>query len=291
MKANLIVPNKNVSILLKSPFGFGKTCAACSFAILGDVYLAYFDKAVPVELYSFFNKLGRKDLLDRIDFDSYSGKNPNEYINKLISLKREPGKYAAVVTDSITFLTDAAVNWSMSFRPSGGKKKSKASEADEFIPGFDDYKTETNLVSQALDLCKSLGCIVVWTGHPLSVIKVEGSGSSINVTKTTSLVSYGSKVGSIAPGAFNEIYHIGRQVNKRIVYTDAVGDDYAKTSLGMPMELDITNRLFAEVWKEELDKVLASHGEKREEEVQSSSFQAPQVTFPETKEGATRWKI
>ncbi|SRR6266702_939296 len=294
MKASQIIPNRRVAILLKAPFGFGKTCAACSFAVLGDVYLAYFDKATPIELHTFFHKINRADLLERIEYESFSGKNPNEYINKLIKLGREPGKYAAVITDSITFLTDSAVNWSMSFRPKGDKKK-KEKDSDEFIPGFDDYKTETGLVSQALDLNKSLGCIVVWTAHPLATIKVEGSGSSMNVTKTTSIVSYGSKVGSMAPGAFNECYHIGRQVDKRIVYTDTIGEDFAKTSLPLPLSFDITNRLFAEVWSEELDKALAKKKEEVKDEksiTEAANSFSPQITFPEqTKEGATRWKV
>src|SRR5439155_22868374 len=179
----------------------------------------------------------------------------------------------------------------------GDSKKKKEKDSDEFIPGFDDYKTETGLVSQALDLSKSLGCIVVWTAHPLATIKVEGSGSSMNITKTTSIVSYGSKVGSMAPGAFNEIYHIGRQVDKRIVYTDTIGDDFAKTSLPLPMSFDITNRLFAEVWTEELDKALERPERKEVQNEQSivntqSEIQSftPQITFP-TKEGQTRWKV
>jgi hypothetical protein len=43
-------------------------------------------------------------------------------------------------------------------------------------------------------------------------------------------------------------------VNKRIVSTTGIGDDFAKTALDLPAELDITDKLFWEVWKEAVSK-------------------------------------
>jgi hypothetical protein len=43
---------------------------------------------------------------------------------------------------------------------------------------------------------------------------------------------------------------------QRVVWTDADGDDYAKTSYyGMPRTLDITDKLFFEVWKQAVDNI------------------------------------
>lgn len=249
-KAESIQWDRNTSFLLKGSPGFGKTIAACSAAIYGDVFLAYIDKRAPVELLAFFKK-HRPELLSRIEYESYGSNNINEYLNKLIKFQEDGCKYAAVITDSVTSLTSSAVNWSMGFRdPKGGKKDKVANNTPQIIPDWDEYKVETSLVTQALDICKTLNVINIWTAHPLPSIKVEGSGKVDSVTKTSSIVSYGAKVGALVPGAFSEVYHFGRQMNKRIVWTDMVGDDFARTSLNLPKSFDITDKLFFEVWEE-----------------------------------------
>src|SRR6266576_5706125 len=143
-------------------------------------------------------------------------------------------RYFAIVNDSITYMTSAAVNWSLNF----GKDKRTFKKLKDIIPDWDEYKVETSLVSQCLDLSRKLPCHVIWTAHPLSGIKVEGSGTTIKVTKTNPIVSYGSKVASLVPGAFTEIYHFsqnssysseGKGSKRYIVNTEAIGDEYAKS--------------------------------------------------------------
>lgn len=263
MKASNIIVDKNISMLLKAPPGFGKTIAACSAAVEGPVLLNYFDKKQPIELLQFYKKF-RPELLDNIEFDIYGSHNVNEYLNKLMSLTKDC-RYVAVITDSVTNLTSAAVNWSMGFRdPKGGKKDSKNPNAPQLIPDFDEYKVETSLVTQALDICRSLPCHIIWTAHPLPSLKVEGSGANMKVAKVNNIVTYGSKVGAIVPGNFSEIYHftktqdwdakIGKSIIKYQVSTVGIGDDFAKTSLDLPPEFDITDKLFWTEWKKALTK-------------------------------------
>jgi len=109
-KASTIQVDKNVSILFKSPPGYGKTIAACSLAVFGDVWLAYFDKRVPIEVFNFYKK-HRPELLDRIHYESYTASNANKYLNDLMHLvEHDQGKYIGLITDSVTTLTTAAVN-------------------------------------------------------------------------------------------------------------------------------------------------------------------------------------
>lgn len=257
-KVSSIVPDSNISILMKGPFGIGKTIAAASFAALGPIYIAYFDKQKPIELLTFYKRY-RPELLDRMEFESFSSHNANMFLNRMIGFTKDC-RYVAVIVDSVTNLTSAAVNWSMGFRdPKGGKKdKLAGGGADNplVIPDFDEYKVETSLVTQALDIARTLPVYNIWVAHPVPSTRIEGSGPSMKVTKQVSIVSYGNKVGAMLPGAFTEIYHFGRQMDKRIVWTDMVGDDFAKTCFGLPKELDITDRLFYEVWKEQIDKSL-----------------------------------
>lgn len=274
MKASDIVVESNTSILLKGPFGHGKTIALASFALEGPVYLAYFDKKKPIELVTFFSRLGEtgKRILSNIEYDIYSSSNANEYLNKLMSLSKDC-RYFAVGTDSVTNLTSAAVNWSLGFRDNkqGGKTK------DKIMPDFDEYKVETSLVTQALDICRTLPCHILWTAHPVPGIKIEGSGASIKITKVNPIVTYGSKVAGIVPGNFSEIYHFakqnswdnntGKSSTKYLFSTDAIGDDFAKSNIGLTGEYDITDRLFYSVWKDAVKQhmeVIKGESEKKD---------------------------
>ena len=247
-KASDLTPDTYHQILMKGPFGMGKTIAACSFAMEGPIRLFYFDKRRPIELLTFFKK-HKPELLDRITWDNYNSSNANEFLNDLIKLTKSC-PYTAIIVDSVTNLTSAAVNWSLGFRdPKGGKKDKVNKESPALIPDFDEYKVETSLVTQSLDMCKTLNCHVIWIAHPIPSTKIEGSGASMTVSKVNSIVSYGSKVAGIVPGNFSEIYHFTRQMDKRIVFTDMTGDDFAKTALNLPRSFDITDKLFYEVWK------------------------------------------
>jgi len=265
MKASNLSSFGTYSFLFKGPFGFGKTLAAASFALEGPVYISYWDKKSPVELVTYFTekRFGSlaKKILDNIEYDVYDSSNAGEYLNKIIDLVNDC-RYFAIVNDSITFMTSSAVNWSLNF----GKDKRVMKKMKDVIPDFDEYKVETSLVSQCIDLSRKLPCHVIWTAHPLAGISVSGSGGSITVSKTNPIVSYGSKVASLIPGSFTEIYHFSQQSNwsnsdgksskKYIVSTEAIGDEFAKSPLlgDFVKEFDITNQLFYSVWKKLLDE-------------------------------------
>lgn len=257
MKLNDLQASDYTSILMKGPWGHGKTAAAASFALGGTVFLAYWDKKGPIEIVQYFKKIGRPDLLKNIEYEVYGANNANEYLNKLIRLSKDC-RYFAVICDSVTTMTAGAVNWSLGFNDDR-KNKDKL----KLIPDFDEYKVETSLVTQALDICKALPCHQIWTCHPIPSLKMEGSGNTMRVSKVNNIVTYGSKVAGIIPGSFSEIYHFskqsdwtgGKSVLKYLVSTEAIGDDYAKSNIGLNVEMNISDRLFYEVWKEEIKKL------------------------------------
>lgn len=255
------------SFLFKSPWGFGKTLAAASFAIEGPVYLAYWDKKSPVELATFFKRFGEKGkrILENLDYDVYGSHNANEYLNKIIDFATNC-RYTAIITDSVTTMTSGAVNWSLGFTGKRKKASMRSDNPQELLPSWDEYKSETSIVSQALDISRTLPCHIIWTAHPLPGTKIEGSGSSMKVSKVNTLVTYGTKVAGLVPGQFTEIYHFSKTTDyssnptkiKYKINTEAIGDEFAKTALGLPTELDFTDKLFYEVWKEAVEKVSGS---------------------------------
>jgi hypothetical protein len=305
LKASQIQIDKNLSFLFKSSPGFGKTLAAASFAVEGEVYIAYFDKKKPIELLTYFTekRFGSlaKKILDNIEYDVYGAHNAHEYLNKVIKFSQDC-RYFAFVTDSVTNLTSAAVNWSMGFRdPKKGKKDKLNNEAPLMIPDFDEYKVETSLVSQALDISKTLPCHVIWTAHPLPSIKIEGSGNSIKVTKTNPIVTYGSKVAGMIPGNFTEIYHFSKTTDfasgssklKYTVNTEAIGDEYAKSPLlaDYVKEFDITDKLFYTVWKDLVDKSRGMSDESIAREAADKAKIADMSNPFANQPSETKWKV
>jgi len=254
----------NLSFLFKGSPGSFKTLAAVSFASAGPVLLNYFDKSKPIELTHFItNVLKRPELLKNIEYKVFSAPNAHEYLNDLMALTKRCD-YFAVVTDSVTSMTASAVNWSLGFRnPAGAKKDPLNPKATLMIPDFDEYKVETSYITQALDISRTLPCHIIWTAHPLSKMVISGGtsgsvGDRMKITKSNSIVSYGSKVADLIPGQFTEIYHfsklsewdqkVGKSIIKGNVSTRAVGDEYAKTALNLPEDFDITDQSFYEVW-------------------------------------------
>jgi hypothetical protein len=298
MKASNLSSGGTYSFLFKGPFGFGKTLAAASFALEGPVYLSYWDKKSPVELATFFTekRFGSlaKKILDNIEYDVYGPGNAGDYLNKMIDWSSDC-RYFAVINDSLTFMTAAAVNWSMNF----GKDPKLKKKIKDVLPSWDEYKVETSLITQCLDLSKLLPCHVIWTAHPLPTTKVDGSGSSITVSKINSIVSYGSKVAGIVPGSFTEIYHFTQQSNwdqgksskKYMVSTEAIGDEFAKSPLlsDYIKEFDITDKLFYTVWKDLLDKSRGIENVKKELTDQEIASIANNVSNPF--EQRTGWKV
>lgn len=261
---DLNVGSDYTSLLLKGAWGFGKTIAAASFARLGPVHISYWDKKGPIELVQFFKRFA-PNLLRNIEYDVYDAHNANEYLNYMFRAAKDC-RVVAEINDSVTTMTSAAVNWSLGFKPN----RKKGDMANVSIPDFDEYKVETSLVTQALDISRSLPCHIIWIAHPLPTMKIESSGDGKvgRISKVNSIVTYGSKVAGIVPGQFSEIYHFskvndfdpatGKSKPRYLVNTEQMGDEYAKSNIGLSCEMDITNKLFYDVWKEEVDKWMLS---------------------------------
>jgi hypothetical protein len=259
VKLDTLSMDSYTSFLLKGPWGFGKTIAAATFARTGPVFLSYWDKKGPIELVRFL-KIHAPELLKNIEYEVYGAHNANEYLNFMFKLSRDC-RYAAIINDSVTTMTSAAVNWSLGFK----ETKKARDQKNVSIPDFDEYKVETSLVTQALDICRTLPCHVIWIAHPLPSMKIEGTGGSMRISKVNSIVTYGSKVAGIIPGQFSEIYHFSKQSDwdqqagksrvKYLVSTEQIGDDYAKSNIGLSCEMDITDKLFYDVWRDEITKL------------------------------------
>lgn len=252
-----IVLGGRLMVLMKGDNGVGKTVAAGSFP--GPIKYFMFDgsKLDAIKMYY-------PDRTD-IEYDLYGphkvrGRDPlgNPYqVKDLLEFAEEFQQlqvycpFATVVIDSFTSFCNTCVTYQLGVRSGSDGKNPAKSKGGLIIPDFDEYKGETTLVTQTLDVSKILPCHVIWTAHPLPKLETTGSGASMRVTKSSTIASYGAKTAALAPSYFNEVWHFsvdGAVPPKRTVHTVTLGVDAAKTGLPLPAAIDFTGkRLFREI--------------------------------------------
>ena len=229
--------------LFKGMNGVGKTCAAVTFP-------------KPLKVFDFdgrMNSVKHQWPNEDVDYDLYGPTNFHKFRDEFEALQDRCPWQTIVVT--LTSMCNTIITYQLKMKGQENKK----SKGGLVVPSFDEYNGETTIITQVLDIAKILPCHVIFEGHPVQKIDITGG-----VTKRySSLVSYGTKVASFAPGYFNEIYHfyldkplrVGDKA-RRIALTEGTDEEFAKTALPLPAKLDYTNARFFDVISGELE----SHG-------------------------------
>lgn len=229
--------------LFVGPSGRGKTIAATSFP--GKKLLIDFDKRyAPI--------IGwHKDDLDNIDVEVITPKNFFSVFVPLVNKLQEYNQYDTIIIDSVTMMSNTTVVMQMEAKGQGGGKVTKGGVA---VPSWDEFNGEAMLLTQMLESLKSLKCNLILTAHPIEKTKIEGS----TTIRTTSIISFGTKLGPMIPGYFDEVWFFDYKPNlvpgkpvERKVYTQPSGDyPEAKTALHVPPVIDITGKNLYECIKE-----------------------------------------
>jgi len=237
---------KAFKILLVAPNGRGKTVAAASFHEAGPIVFHEFDgRMKPVKL-----------IYPNVDIEyfSYGIDNYKQFENWLEDIQKQnhPPKWKTIVIDSITSLSMTNVMYQLTVK---GKVKTGAAGLPS--TSWDEINNETVSISKVLEVLKRLyerwGINVIVTAHPVTKTEI-GDGDKKETRRTESLVSYGPKIGGIVPGYFDEIYRIAVRKKDmsggmdRIAITTLTSTDddiLAKSALGIPQELNITNGLYS----------------------------------------------
>lgn len=246
-------------LMLKGENGSGKTVLAGSFP--GPIKFFMFDGSKLDILKRFYPN--RTD----IEYDIYGARRTRfrDSNGQVVDIKslldfadefnalQDHCPWATIVIDSFTSFSVTCVTFQLDIRSNDKDKKTAMSKGGLVIPDFDEYKGETTLVTQSLDVSKVLPCNVIWTVHPLPKLETSGQGNSMKVTKTTSIAAYGAKTAAMAPSYFNEIWHIEVRPGsspQRIVHTQTIGTEFAKSALPLPAAFDVTGKnAFGEVRK------------------------------------------
>jgi hypothetical protein len=236
--------------LFVGPNGSGKTIAAASFP--GPIMVWDFDGRIePIK--AFYPK--RDDIeywTVGLDGDTRSDVIGFTDWTKRFEDLQDSCPYSTIIMDSYTAYSATACFHQMGLH-AGDVKRTKGGLA---IPDWDEYKGETGVMLQTLEIAKILPCHFICTAHPISKARTTKQGGSTNevlasMVRASTLATYGWKTDSFLPNYFNEIYYFYTDVTSQVaqpnsykIQTVSAGEIVGKTALGLPHTIDVTSRPF-----------------------------------------------
>ena len=250
--------SRNFLALFKGDSGTGKSVGALSFP---NAYVFDFDRKMPNIFMKHFP--GKQ-----VAYDSFE--NIFDVSNKVASLAQDC-PYETIIVDSFTALANLTIE-SIGFvkgesvpemlqkvQETRNKNKQLEMMPIDYYGGEDRFCTW--FINQMKRLYSRQGNpkYVIVIAHVISVDSAPDLKTKI-ITRTRSIVSKGRKVAAWLPTEFDDMYIFGfGQSNpfatgeesrpRRICITESYGEDTAKCSLPLPMEIDFTNgSLFEKIY-------------------------------------------
>lgn len=234
--------------LFVGPNGTGKTIAAASWP--GPTLILDFDGRVAPVRYFYPNRKDIEYWTIGLDGDTRPDVMGFTDFCKKMEQLQDNCPYETVIFDSYTAYSATAVMYQMGMHADDVKK----TKGGLPIPDWDEYKGETGVMLQILEIAKILPCNFIATAHPVSKAKVTKQGGSVNevlasMVRGTTFATYGWKTDSFLPNYFNEIYYfwtdVSRQLGQTIdrkVQTVSAGEITAKRALPLPDVMDTTDK-------------------------------------------------
>jgi len=230
--------------LFKGGPGVGKTRAAGSYP---RVYFLSTDRKVGVLKATYPDS--------DIEFDIFM--NFWDVYKRLEELEGDC-RYQTVVIDTLTSLAQMAIDHSMLFRPEERKdskgKELGRSKGQLMLPEIEDYGAEARGLQMCIDKLKIIN--LKWNAYVIliaHILTIEGKDKRGNTVFSSTLWTAGKKIAAAIPGDFDEIYHFevrpgltSDQATSYIAHTHHEGDNFARTTLDIPNQIDFTNKNFFE---------------------------------------------
>lgn len=231
--------------IFKGESGEGKSVGALSFP---NAYVFDFDRKMP--------SIATKHFPDKeIYWDTFE--NIFE-IDKFLRELEISCPYETLIVDSITGLVNICVDSvGLVKKESVTDILSRVTSKSNTIEmmGIDYYSAEDRFCTYFIDKLKTLWARASNPRHVIVVAHVVQVDSAPDlktkvITRTRSIVSKGRKFAAWLPTGFDNVYIFGRQLPdmgeinqtvKRIIKTEAFGEDSAKCSYNFPETIEFTN--------------------------------------------------
>lgn len=245
---------KLLYVLLKGGPGLRKSTTALSFP--GSQYWFSWDKKMQSMILPMrYLKLDPT----KIDYDDYTDWSSAETKLKQLQSKCD---YDNLIFDSITSLGDSALGQVMTFK--GAPKKDDEEKKKERLVGgiqvneLEDFNAESSAIMKLISMTKDIQTYnkkqynryinIILIAHILEVTHKPLTGP---MTVSSTIVTAAKKNAAKIPAYCSEVYHFGikralveGQGGKLLCVTHNTGDDFARTSLPLPREIEVTDANF-----------------------------------------------
>lgn len=240
-------------MIIKGEHGTGKSFAATSFAELGPTYVFDFEDRMRSVGYQ-WRRLNRPDIIDNIEFDTYySFSKVRKMVEKLQGSAGK--KYKNIIWDSLTSFALRALSNTKEFKQDASEQSGQrvGKTIGEFrVNSIEDFNAETSAIQEFVVenamIFKSMGINFILTAH---VIKVSEPNDEGKTHFARYLMTGGKKAAQIIPGYYDEVYHTNVEPGMSLsdpprytIRTRHSGLDTAKTSIGLPLKIDFTDKSF-----------------------------------------------
>ena len=251
--------SKGIFALLKGESGSGKSTGALSFG--ESIYVLDHDRKMPAIAQKHFP--GKEIHYDTFDDVFQVGEALETLVNDC--------PYETIIGDSLTSLSYTALKTIDDVKGTNIIKMlhnlvaTKGGKQQVELRGFDYYNGEDSFFKFYLDLLKHLWARdsypknVFLTAHVLTTEQTNIVKGTTTVSRR--IVTAGNRIAAYIPAQFDEVWHFGVRPPdlgmdsarpKHLVWTEAIGDDYAKTAYNLPGMIDFTNKSLYEIIKNEI---------------------------------------
>jgi hypothetical protein len=199
---------------------------------------------------------GKRDL----EYDTYTREDYPKFDKKwdefveMSKMKRFP--YDTVIVDSLTSSADLLLSHVIRLKGLESKGKKIAGIA---VNSIEDYNAENAMLSELVQFLQQIRCkYKILIAHVIKTEKTNLNDDSTVVTRQ--LLTGGKKIAARIPGYFDEIYHFEQKpVGGRpqfIARTVNSGEDFARTTLKLPKEINFTDNNFYELILPSIQEVM-----------------------------------
>lgn len=242
--------DKYVAIFKGEP-GTAKTPAAASFP---GVYIFDFERRIK-SVVNYWLRRNKKDIW----YDTFNKLQFKEFDEKLDSLISYC-PYDTIVFDTLTSGSDLILGH---IRRLKGMTKDKGKKvAGISVNSIEDYNAEASALDDIVSATRTMSAKhVILIAHVIQTETKQNLGENAKSIITRQLMSGGKKVAAKLPGYFDEAYHFqasmdyqdGQSKARYKAYTQTTGEDWAKTCLDLPYEMDFTDQNFYQILKPYMD--------------------------------------
>lgn len=193
--------------------------------------------------------------------------------------------YKTLIFDSITSMADMTLRQTLKMK--SGKTRSSGAKAGMQIAGIpineiEDYNAESSALNELIaitkDICSFHRVNIILIAHVMEATYKSGTSNETHISRT--IVTAGKRVAAKIPAYCTEVYHYN--IKKGIVegqggaytlLTEHTGDDFARTALGLPREIEFGDKPLYETWIAPAIQKLKDHPELQHQTITNTPTQ------------------